>query len=169
MKKLLILVLVVGLASVSYGQLVTLTDFSAVLSGTTLTIHSNIALGAGSNIAVGLYDVASGPGDALSGGTILGSPATAGALKGLIVNSTNPDFGIDFTAGSTGSEVPAWDAQIGNWYSVTWTGIAVGDLLEVSNISGSTYNVVGNIAVTPEPMTIALLGLGGLLLRRRMA
>ena len=171
MKKLLILALVVGLASVSYGYLVPVAStFSAVLSGTTLTIKSSVGLASGLANAenVGLYD--------LSGTHTFTSPAilpssataTAGSLRAInVFNNTTDGYGMDIWAGSTGSESPVWDAAAGDWYTVTYSG-HVGDALDVENVQNA-YHSEGTIYVTPEPMTIALLGLGGLLLRRRIA
>jgi len=169
MKKLLILVLVFGLASVSYGSLVPVaSNFTAVLSGTTLTISSAVGIAAGSNMIVGFWDT--GGTRTFSNGAILPSSATAngGSLRGLAVYSDPTNgYGADFTAGSTGLESPVWDAVAGPWFSVTYNG-AVGDALDVENVANA-YASVGTIYVTPEPVTIALLGLGGLLLRRRVA
>jgi len=165
MKKLLVLILVVGLASVSYGSLVPVaSNFTAVLSGTTLTISSLVAVAAGSNMNVGLYDL-SGT-HTFTSPAILGSPATAGSLRAIAVfNSEEDGYGTDFWGGSTGLESPAWDAAAGAWYTLTYSG-NVGDALDVENVANN-YASVGTIYVTPEPMTLSLLGLGGLFLRRR--
>jgi len=75
-------------------------------------------------------------------------------------------YGFNIGAGSTGLESPAWNAQAGAWFSMTVTGLSVGDELDVEDVMDG-YKSLGTITVTPEPMTLALLGLGGLFIRSK--
>ena len=165
MKKLLILMLVLSLATVSFGVIAPVaSDYTATLSGTTLTI-SGPALASGVSVNPGFYDLTDT--SMWSGGVELGSPTTAGSLADIAPYSSSSDgYGVDCWGGSTGLEVPAHPAQAGDWFTVTVTGLSVGDSLDVEDVSDG-YKSVGTITVLPEPMTIALLGLGGLFLRRR--
>ena len=59
-----------------------------------------------------------------------------------------------------------WDVSAGSQYTVTITGLAEG-VYTIDSDSYSGTNDVLTITVIPEPMTVALLGLGGLFLLRR--
>ena len=70
-----------------------------------------------------------------------------------------------------GANAPAsQDLTAGDWvtFDLTNVGTAAGDFININILDGS-LNLVSNtpIEVIPEPMTMALLGLGGLFLRRR--
>jgi len=173
MKKLLILLLVLGIASASYAAQVSFTtsDLQLKLSGGNLIVEwLQNAPASGNFVGVGIYEEQS-PSQGSFSGTIstLGSPATAGSLWAATSgwDKPTPYNGFDFTGGSTGSESPPWNAAIGDWYSVAYSG-SVGDSIAVYDYNVSSYTAIGYLIVkVPEPMTIALLSLGGLFLRRR--
>ena len=154
MKKMLILMLVLGMASVSFGA-VTATDISATLSGGTLTI-------------VGLNAV-SGDFGVYAAGLDFSAPtaktANAGNLGAIGLNSYGTYNGLELTTGSTGTDGDA--VLVGDWFTAGYSG-SVGDSLTVYDYAVSSTVASGTITVlVPEPATIALLGLGGLAMLRR--
>ena len=168
MKKLLIFMLVLGLASASYGAYGDVRDdFELDLRDGTLYVVGLVTI-SGDSISVGVYDPsAETDGLQYSGsGSTLGSPVTAGAINYLMVWHEDDYDGLDFDAGSTGLENPAHDAAIGDWYSVAYSG-DVGDMMDIYDWDVSWETPVGQLPIIPEPTTIALLGLGGLFLLRR--
>ena len=54
-----------------------------------------------------------------------------------------------------------------NWYVFNLVGAKSGDHIDLYDYNTSVQAPVGVLNIIPEPATIALLGLGGLLLRRR--
>ena len=54
----------------------------------------------------------------------------------------------------------------GKWFTFGYTG-QVGSMLEIFDYSQSATVAIGQLQVTPEPMTMLLLGLGGLFLRKK--
>ena len=167
MKKLLILVLVLGIASASYGAYNDVRDdFTLDLSGTTLTIVGLVA-DPGVSISVGIYDNI-----AQAGG--FGTPTAklsdgsggfaAGALSNIIVYTTGGWDGVDITVLDSSPSTDTVNAM--DWFTVKYTG-SVGDVVDIYDYNVGSGGVVGQMNIVPEPMTIALLGLGGLFLRRR--
>jgi len=56
----------------------------------------------------------------------------------------------------------------GVWIDASYTGAVEGDLITAyASLDGENYTELGQIVITPEPATIALLCLGGLLLRKK--
>lgn len=63
---------------------------------------------------------------------------------------------VDAAGTASGAFDPTRVSRI-RWYGTDWNG------------NGSDFTEVRNVAITPEPVSALLLGLGGLLLRRRRA
>jgi hypothetical protein len=162
MKKLLILMLVLGMASIANAYLTPLTigpdDIELHLSGTTITVVGLSALQTPNGF--GLYEE-----DAPSQGTVSGPVAAlsaAGDLGAITLQSAYN--GVDCsTLESPGG---AGTCTAGNWFTFEYSG-SVGDMINLYDYDVSYDDAVGQVEVIPEPMTIMLLGLGGLLLRRR--
>ena len=76
--------------------------------------------------------------------------------------------GHDYSSGPI-SGPPADQVQVGDWSTVEFVGLAAGtytiDLTDGG--SGGTQLLTADITVVPEPTTVALLGLGSLMLLRR--
>ncbi len=170
MKKLLVLMLVLGLASLASASLLT----ELVLNyggGTTVEIQGINDFGAG----VG-YDF----GVELTGGATLVSVSNVGT-SALVVEIMQ-----DSNGGQVG---PPWGAFAGSVGAIGIVGSAANldmvntflisspiDLIQITFEGigyaqikglGADLGTNGDPVVIPEPMTMVLLGLGGLFLRRR--
>jgi len=159
MKKLVILMLVLGLASVSFGAW---SNIGLVLSGTTATI-SGIA---GDSTVYGIYAGAVGVSSApLTITPDGGSGNNAGLLAAISTYNAGGYYGVQITSGDS----LAQDAvDTGDWFTFQWSG-AVGDVFSIydATVQGSPLLGTTVLQPIPEPMTLGLLGLGGLIMRRR--
>ncbi len=158
MKKLLVLVLVLGMSSMANAALTDiLSDIELQLSGTTVTI---VGLDAGAESSWsdgGVYT-------SVSNGTVsapLTSNQNAGDLRAI--QQWTGYNGVDIRIGQgTGPAL-----QTGEWFTFQYSG-NVGDVFDIYDYTqGGSTTPVGTLTLLPEPMTIVLLGLGGLFLRRR--
>jgi hypothetical protein len=126
----------------------------------TITISSDV----GEEIAWGVYldPTSEYPSNAqLQNAVIL---AGAGG-SGSVTSGGNPDAGHDYASAGKGANAP----YAGDWSTVEFVGLAVGiytvDL--TTGGAGGTQLATADIEVVPEPSTVALLGLGSLVLLRR--
>jgi len=165
MKKLLILMLVLGMAS--------LANATMTWSVSEITI-ANVGL----SVTVDLISSDLAQGQAWVGN----DPLTPQIADITAIAIHDPPAGSEATVADYRSTYPGWwvvetldtsepsTVGAGAQYTVTITGLALGTTLMSSDEYGAFDGPqVGNLAVTviPEPMTIALLGLGGLFLLRR--
>ena len=159
MKKLLVLLLVLGVTGASYGAL---TDFELQLAGTTLTVVGLNAV----SLNYGVYDMGGQAGSFSTPTAILpdGSDGNAGGkLAGVTIVGGGYD-GFQFMTLDSSPSTDPIDAM--NWFTVTYTG-SVGDIVTVYDIDNASATLGTMEILVPEPISIALLGLGGLFLRRR--
>lgn len=152
MRKLVVLLLVVGSASVSFGGLEGLPNTSyitATLSESTLTIGGIVAPAPSHWWFLGIgYD---GTIATESGGVV---SAAAGQLGSINLFPAAP-AGFDIAVGDYGGTA----ATPGNWFNVNVTGVHVGSQLSVWDYGRETEVPPSYIAVTPEPSTFVILSL----------
>ena len=160
MKKLLILVLVLGIASAANATV------SFVDSGLTVLTGSSVSIDIQSDdTAAYLRYVGQTPG--LADMTAMSSDAKAGPDRAVVESpmSYNGYWSIE----AKDSDPDTWEIVSGTHFTGT---LDVGDTsgtytLNLYHTNFSTIIDSLPITIIPEPMTIALLGLGGLFLRRR--
>jgi len=174
MKKLLVLVMVLAMASFASAAL-------------TLTISGPTELAYG---AQGTYTV-SYSGDSLSGVDMdivsnAGTQAGMWNISGGVLLATPRVTSYDWTAKNTSTgnyEITMFNEFTGALtsplFSFVFTAPAAGTSATIStidngsfllNMDSASFNPPSmQVSLVPEPVTIALLGLGGLFLRRRIA
>jgi hypothetical protein len=191
MKKLLILMLVLGLVSTASAQLVAqapvatgniswniqgLAGFEQLIGFNLTGIASTAVNGGGygidlGNSGAGVFVQAIGP--------IIPVGNYSGSLPGYGPVPQDPNYDAGGLAKVyVGAGWPGWDAFDGaapgyptvaasNWYVFALVGAKSGDHIDLYDYNTSLQAPAGVLNIIPEPATIALLGLGGLLLRRR--
>jgi len=179
MKKILVLTLVLAFVSAANALIITydwrdsggnsITEIDASEAGTFYCYVVASSSSGTDSWQYGLYTS-----DGTNGGGKF--DINAGTSYGAAGNKNNAAYyasydGADFTAGMLGTDLP--HQANGDWFRVAMTlnsGVANGDVLTISvqdYNNGYAQLTTTSIDVVPEPMTVALLGLGGLFLRRR--
>jgi hypothetical protein len=159
MKKLLILMLVLGLASAANAVVTLGGDTEVDLGGTcTVTIVSSDTTMWGGYIEQLEY-------------LMTGVVATSNAGEQAVVNYAPEGYADTYELEAKDTTDPFDSVVAGIQFNVT---VSAGSLVEDDTILLTLYDTdwstvidTATVTVVPEPMTIALLGLGGLLLRRR--
>ena len=164
MRKILVLFLVLGMASAANATLITVDDqegesFEVDLT-TTITVVSEDA-----SSWLGYIIVEEGGAGSLENVIVLDAAGDIGAATAY----TEAGWGVGYEL--TAAMSPAGNPPIaaGSQFSFDYIG-AVGDTATISLFLDPEYTTpvaTVNLTVVPEPMTILLLGLGGLFLRRR--
>ena len=161
MKKCLVLMLVLGIASMATATL-TISAPATIDVGATVSIAivADAASAAQTGDASGGYVTALGTYHTYISGFVMEPGAAAGTMSGYSYNASTGYIYVN------GSNLGTEDLlSPGDWLSFDLgTGaLAVGDVITIALNNGQSVG----IDVVPEPMTIGLLGLGGLFLRRR--
>jgi hypothetical protein len=166
----LVLVIALAMAPVAEGVVTfvggTQTISANVSDIVVVTVYSNTA---NTTWNWGVY-LRGNPSNAdLTGAAVL---AAAGSQRSVTLTDPSGYDGDNYLAQGTGGSRPA----VGNWSTVNFQGLAAGtyyvDLYDYTTNGGSYSNppTVTNtktFTVVPEPVTITLLGLGGLFLLRQ--
>jgi len=171
MKKLLALVLILAVASLANAGLMLSWDNTAQ----TITMSCDIGLIGGINNAIGVMV------DPAIDGTLIGditfrtigapdADPTVNRLTGLEAVGAGLPFGGGFAEVVWGDPITT-PAPAGDWLSFTMAGYTLGTeaghavevVLWGDNVTGGSIY----LNPVPEPATIAILSLGGLLLRRK--
>ena len=181
MKKLLVLMLVLGMASLANATMLT---FSLDGGGTDVQPNTSITINVTADVGAQSFE--------------LGGITIAGDFSNLATGSVHAGFDLAHSDGllDDGSPSNVWIRQVGGTvnatggspdvaagqilYSFTMTSGAAGNTITIDALAFmlpppvyvqlNTHDVdpaALALNIVPEPMTIALLGLGGLFLRRR--
>jgi hypothetical protein len=161
MKKLLVVMLVLGLASASYADidLADLGENNVIMPEETLDIMMASDADGAYDCWLWLEDLGVANYADVPAFTAGGSPTGESSLE---------DWGDGWYYVAVTSFDPANPIVAGDHLTVTVVGVAEGET-NLILYAGDAETELGSqsIVVVPEPMTIGLLGLGGLFLRRR--
>ena len=164
MRKLLVLFLVLGLASAANAMLITVDgqegeSFEVDLTTTITVVSEDVSSW------LGYIIIEEGGAGSLEDVVVLDAAGDLGAAEAYTEAGWGTGFQLSASMGPTGNPPIAAGSQ----FSFDYVG-AVGDTATISLFLDPEYTTpvaTVNITIVPEPMTVILLGLGGLFLRRR--
>ncbi|MHC4425653.1 MAG: PEP-CTERM sorting domain-containing protein [Planctomycetota bacterium] len=165
MKKLLVLTLVLGLASAANAVLIDVDGQvgQALVNPDTAAVITLISEDTANFLGYVIVDA--GGSGVLSGVEAL---AGAGNQSSAAAYDVEPEWGLGFELTVASTAVPT-DVAIGPQFTLSYS--YSGDLAPGTTISlyvDPEFEVAAaQTTIVPEPMTVLLLGLGGLFLRRR--
>jgi hypothetical protein len=164
MRKILVLFLVLGMASAANATLITVDgqegESFEVDVQTTITVVSEDA-----SSWLGYIIVEEGGAGSLENAVVLDAAGDLGAAAAYTEAGWGTGFELSASMGPAGDPAIAAGSQ----FSFDYVGV-VGDTATISVFADPEYTTPiasVNVTVVPEPMTVILLGLGGLFLRRR--
>ena len=167
MKKVLVLMLVLGMASMASATL-TLGGPTTANPGDVVTITVSSDATDSYYTYLGIGSVAGGPGwatdDAVGSMAMPVATANAGPAASVMLSSS-----WMVTAAATPPDVITPGVHFNAEVTIA-SGASIGDTYTIATTTLGNYNTCDQemtITVIPEPMTLGLLGLGTLLLRRR--
>ena len=171
MKKLLILMLVLGMASIAAATPINvdlnLTTSDAKTIGTTITVEFSMTQKAKT---VANIDFTSTGTNALTLGSWQqgASPQNPGTATTNLINDADAGWVTAVNADVTLYEFDVYIGEAG-WINMAGVGNLANPDYGFGDPADEMYYTVANLngLYVPEPMTIALLGLGALFLRRR--
>ncbi len=176
MKKLLALVLVLCLASLANATTVTISGPSTIDPDINPVASYTVSYATAGDL--GSFDI-----------DVVADLDTHGTLDNVVITATARDTGYDWIGTPVGENQNGWEVSalilttgtgLGSplfTFDVTATG-NVGDIIALSMsknmffdpalVNELTPTLEGmNVEIVPEPITLALLGLGGLFIRRK--
>ena len=164
MRKILVLFLVLGLTSAANALIIEVDgqegESFEVDFQTTITVVSEDA-----SSWLGYIIVEEGGAGSLEKPVVLDAAGDIGAASAYTEAGWGTGFELSASMGPAGDPAIAAGSQ----FSFDYVG-AVGDTATISVFADPEYTIPVasvNVTVVPEPMTVILLGLGGLFLRRR--
>jgi hypothetical protein len=160
--RLLALILVLAVACVSYGALsMNRSSGTYTIGGSAVVITISSDAGDVTSWGVYLDPTSDYPAAQLQNPQIL----SAAGSQGGVTSATDPAAGHDYRSKGAGGGAPT----AGDWSTVDFVSNTVGTYtIDLYQPSGTTTQIAtADIEVVPEPATVVLLGLGGLLLVRR--
>jgi hypothetical protein len=167
MKRVLALMLILGIASTANAMYLEIdgisTDSATLLKGSTASIT---IISEDNSSWLGYLIVEEGGTGALVNPSILDAAGNLSSANPY--SETGWGIGYELTAAESFNAIPALDA--GPQFSFDYSGGLSGETATISLFMDPEYTIPADsmsVSIVPEPMTIALLGFGVLLLRRR--